>query len=478
VPSANYNNMVEWRNMNDHKDIYINMLCRLFVVLFSLFLLLPCGSRALYADSSPQSLKEQPTQQQTEAVKEKEADKGKPGPIPARAAAKQPDDLWERIRHDLSWQTMQSPQVDSARKEFLRQPNYLPDVSNRADYYLYYIVEEVKKRNMPMEIALIPMVESSLNPLASGPSGAAGLWQIMPATGIHLGLERNSGYDGRKDLQESTTVALDYLETLHEEFGGDWLLALAAYNSGAGNVTRAREANEAKGLDTDFWSLQLPGHTREYVPKVIALAQIVADPDRFGVDIPSVENAPAFEVADTEKPLELAEAAKLAGVDIDILRALNPGQLGKTIAPGQSGEILLPVGTRNRFEYNIAQLTPEEIVQWQTYRIKTGDNLGDIARRFDTDVAVLQEVNGIRGSGIRAGDTLKIPGDGNAEPAQKPASEKAATAQEYRVCKGDTLSRIARKFNVSVNDIIAWNALAPGAYLHPGQQLTIYGTGG
>lgn len=463
--------------MNDHIMLYINMLHKSFVVVFSFSLLFPYASLAVYADASQLSVTEHP-QQQAEAGKEKAADKGRPGPLPALATDKQPDDLWERIRHDLSWQTMQSPLVDSARKEFLRQPNYLPDVSNRADYYLYYIVEEVKKRDMPMEIALIPMVESSLNPLASGPAGAAGLWQIMPATGIHLGLERTSGYDGRKDLQESTTVALDYLERLHEEFGGDWLLALAAYNSGAGNVTRAREANEAKGLDTDFWSLNLPGHTREYVPKVIALAQIVADPDRFGVDIPSVENAPAFEVADTEKPLELAEAAKLAGVDIDILRALNPGQLGKSIAPNQSGEILLPVGTRNRFEYNIAQLTPEELVQWKTYRIKSGDNLGDIARRFDTDVTVLQEVNGIRGSGIRAGDTLKIPGDGSAESGPTPASEKAATPQGYRVCKGDTLSSIARKFNVSISDIVAWNALAPGAYLQPGQQLTIHSTGG
>ncbi len=397
---------------------------------------------------------------------------------PPLPAAVPPDDLWERIRVDLSWQTMESPQVDSARQQFLRQPNYLPDIANRADYYLFYIVEEIEKRDMPMEIALIPMIESSLNPLASGPAGAAGLWQIMPATGIHLGLERNARYDGRKDLQDSTTVALDYLEALYDEFDEDWLLALAAYNSGAGNVARAREANEAKGLNTDFWSLNLPGHTREYVPKLIALAQIVADPERFGVDIPAVDNAPAFEIADTGKPMEMTQAAKLAGVDIDILRALNPGQLGKSTAPNQSGEILLPVGTRNRFEYNIAQLTPEELVQWQTYRIKTGDNLGDIARRFDIDVAALQEVNGIRGSSIRAGDTLKIPGEGDVIGSQNQAANDVATSQEYLVCRGDSLSRIARKFKVPVKDIIAWNALQPGAYLHPGQKLTVHITDG
>jgi len=404
-----------------------------------------------------------------------EAEKASVPPLQALATEDQPDDLWERIRLDLSWQDMHSPQVDSARKQFLRQRNYLPDISNRADYYLYYIVEEVKRRDMPMEIALIPFVESSLNPFAAGPGGAAGLWQIMPATGTHLGLERNSAYDGRKDLQDSTTVALDYLESLYEEFDEDWLLALAAYNSGAGTVARARERNDAKGLDTDFWSLNLPGHTRAYIPKVIALAQILADPERFDVYIPSVENAPAFEVVDTEKPLEMSQAAEMAGVDVDTLRTLNPGQLGKSIAPNQSGELLLPVGTRNRFEYNIARLSPEELVQSRTYRIKAGDNLGAIASKFDTEVGLLQEVNDIHGSDIHVGDTLTIPGDGDVDSSQPSVANGAERApQVYLVRNGDTLSLIARKFNVSVSDIRAWNALKGDGYIHPGQKLTVY----
>ena len=457
--------------MKDNKILLFNRLLFIFIVVSGFVSLLVWRPQSATAESSQQSLQNPPTHQ-TEA----EAEKTSVPPLPAK---EQPDDLWERIRLDLSWQNMQSPQVDSARRQFLRQPNYLPDISNRADYYLYYIVEEVKRRDMPMEIALIPLVESSLNPFASGPSGAAGLWQIMPATGTHLGLERNSVYDGRKDLQDSTTVALDYLESLYEEFDEDWLLALAAYNSGAGNVTRAREANEAKGLDTDFWSLNLPGHTREYIPKVIALAQIVADPERFDVDIPSVENAPSFEVVDTEKPLEMAQAAKLAGVDIDTLRALNPGQLGKSVAPNQSGELLLPVGTRNRFKYNITQLSPEELVQSRTYRIKAGDNLGAIASKYNTEVALLQEVNGIHGSDIHAGDTLKIPGDGNVDSSQQQnANRSMRTPQVYLVRDGDTLTRIARKFNVSVSDIIAWNALKGGAYIHPGQKLTVYAKDG
>ncbi|MEZ5504432.1 MAG: transglycosylase SLT domain-containing protein, partial [Halioglobus sp.] len=322
---------------------------------------------------------------------------------PTVREAGMPEDLWVRIRHDLSWHTEHNAKIETARAALLQQPNYLPEVADRADFYLYYIVEEVQKRGMPMEIALVPMVESTLNPFASSSSGAAGMWQIMPETGIHLGLEQDSWYDGRQALRDSTTVALDYLESLHQQFDGDWLLALAAYNCGAGTVARARQANQDKGLPTDYWSLDLPHQTNAYVPKLIALAQLVAEPDRFGVTIPSVANAPSFEVAETGRPLKLSQAAKLAGVDIDTLRALNPGQLRGAIAPDRPAELLLPVGTRNRFEYNIAQLSPEELVQWQTYRIQPGDSLDHIARKFDTEVAVLQEANGLKDSSIQAG---------------------------------------------------------------------------
>lgn len=457
------------------KTLYIKRLHWIVVVFWSFALLLP-GLSPVAAAAGDDS--QQPVAEHTAEKANAEPEKVGVPPILA-PAKKPPDDLWERIRDDLSWQTMQSTQVDIARKQFLRQPNYLPDVSNRADYYLYYIVEEVKKRDMPMEIALIPMIESSLNPFASGPAGAAGLWQIMPATGSHLGLERNRGFDGRKDLLDSTTVALDYLETLHKEFDDDWLLALAAYNSGAGNVARAREANKAKGLETDFWSLKLPGHTREYVPKVIALAQILADPERFDVEIPSVENAPSFEVVDTDEPLALTRAAELAGVDIDILRALNPGQLGNSLSPNQSGELLLPVGARSRFEYNIARLSPEDLVQSKTYRIKSGDNLGDIASKFNTEVALLQQLNNLQGNNIQAGDTLRVPGDGTADSSQSVTSDASASPapQSYSVRPGDTLSQIARKYKVSVGDIMAWNALNEDALIRPGQKLELHPKG-
>ena len=398
---------------------------------------------------------------------------------PVASGVEQPPvDLWDRIRRELSWQSIHNTQVGKARDHYLSQSNYLPMVAGRGNYYLYYIVEEVEKRGMPMEIALLPLVESTLNPFAYSSSRAAGLWQIMPATGRHLGLEQDWWYDGRRDVRDSTRVALDYLEALHAQFDDDWLLALAAYNSGKGRVARARKANREKGLKTDYWSLELSRETRNYIPKLIALTQIVAYPEAFSVEIPTIANAPAFEIADTGGQLEMTRAADLAGIAMDTLRALNPGQLRWATSPDMPPQLLLPIGTGARFSEGIAALTPDDRVQWQYYRIERGDNLVGIAKIFDTEVGLLREVNGIRGSMIRAGKTLMIPkGSAWASSLAMATTDKAATARGYRVRQGDSLYRIAGKFNVSINDIISWNALKPDRHLQPGQKLTLYVSG-
>jgi membrane-bound lytic murein transglycosylase D len=387
-------------------------------------------------------------------------------------------DLWERIRRDLTWQTIHNSQVGKARDRFLAQPDYLPVVSSRANLYLYYIVEEVERRGMPMEIALLPLVESTLNPFAYSSSRAAGLWQIMPATGRYLGLEQDWWYDGRRDLRDSTRVALDYLEALHRQFDQDWLLALAAYNSGKGRVAKARKANAAAGLKTDYWSLKLPRETRNYVPKLIALAQIISYPEAFELELPVVPNAPAFEIADTGGQLEMARAAELANVELSMLRAFNPGQLRWATSPDMPPELLLPVGSRQGFEQAVAQLTPEDRVQWQHYRIERGDSLIRIAKKFDTEVGLLREVNNVRGSMIRAGDTLMIPKGSAWSSSLAMARAEQARPRGYRVRQGDSLYRIAGKFNVSINEIISWNSLDPAKYLQPGQKLTLYVSGG
>ncbi len=384
-------------------------------------------------------------------------------------------DLWERIRRELTWQTLHNSQVGAARDRFLAQPDYLPVVSKRAEIYLHYIVEEVERRELPMEIALLPLVESTLNPFAYSSEHAAGLWQIIPPTAKHLGVERNWWYDGRRDLRESTHIALDYLEALHAEFDDDWLLALAAYNGGKGRVARARAANERAGKPTDYWSLKLPRETRGYVPKLIALSAIIAYSEGLDVDIPPVPNAPAFEVAGTGGQIEMLRAADLAGLTLKELRAYNPGQMRWATSPNQAQELLVPVGAGEKFAEGIAKLTPDDRVTWEHYRIRRGDSLIKIARQFDTEVGLLRDVNNIRGNLIRAGDTMMIPQGSNWAGSLALASKSSERVKTgYRVRRGDSLYGIAGKFNVTIDDIVNWNSLDSGKYLQPGQRLTLY----
>ena len=402
-----------------------------------------------------------------------------PAPIVARAPRSQPeapppDDLWERIRENLSWQEIDHQKVDKALDNYLGQPGYMPMVSERGSLYLYYIVEEVQKRGLPMELALVPLVESTMDPFSVSPNAAAGLWQIMPATGEHLGLQQDWWFDGRRAVRDSTAVALDYLEELNQRFDGDWLLTLAAYNAGAGRVARAQQRNRERGLPDDYWSLELPRETRRYVPKVLALTQMIAEPESYDLDIPPVPNEPAFEVAATGGQIELAVAAELADVDIDTLRELNPGQLRWATAPDRPPELLVPLGTAAILEASASRLTQAERVRWRYYRVRRGDSLGAIARQFDTSVAQLRRANGISGSLIRVGEKLMIPsGEGWAGGlASGPGGEPPSL--DYQVRMGDSLYRIADKYGVAVNDIISWNALDPRKYLQPGQRLTLY----
>lgn len=385
-----------------------------------------------------------------------------------------PTDVWVRIRSQLHWQSIHNAQIGKARDQFLAQTNYLPIVAARAEPYLYYIVEEVEKRGMPMEVALLPMVESAYNPFATSSQSASGLWQIMPATGRYLGLEQNWWYDGRRDLRESTKTALDYLEALHSEFDDDWLLALAAYNGGKGRVKRAQRANRDKGLPTDYWSLKLPRETERYVPKLIALTAIVAFPDTFGVEIPPIANAPAFTIVDTQGQIEMARAANLAEMDMTTLRAYNPGQLRWATSPEQAQELLVPNEVAERMTDGISTLTDADRVSWNHYRIQQGDSLIRIARKFDTEVGLLRQVNHIKGNLIRAGKTMMIPIGSSWESSLALAQSDEQQAKGYRVRSGDSLYRIAEKFDVTINEIVSWNSLNPSTYLQPGQKLTVW----
>ena len=394
---------------------------------------------------------------------------------PAITEPAPPDDLWERIREQLSWQDIAHRKVDSAVDHYLDQPGYMPLVSERGSRYLYYIVEEVEKRGMPMEVALIPLVESTMDPFSISHGSAAGLWQIMPATGEHLGLQQDWWFDGRRAVRDSTQGALDYLEDLNQRFDGDWLLTLAAYNAGEGRVARAQRRNRARGLPDDYWSLDLPLETRRYVPKVLALTQLVADPESYDLEIPPVPNSPAFEVADTGGQIELSVAAELAQIDEQTLRELNPGQLRWATAPDRPAQLLVPVGTGAMLEAEATRLSLAERVRWRYYRVRSGDSLSTIARQFGTSVRLLQHANSLRGTLIRTGQRLMIPTSGATQPGLVAvADQNEPPTLDYRVKSGDSLYRIASEYGIAVNDIISWNRLDPRQYLQPGQTLTLY----
>ncbi|MFT4768879.1 MAG: membrane-bound lytic murein transglycosylase D [Glaciecola sp.] len=386
-----------------------------------------------------------------------------------------PVDLWDRIRRQLEFHTLHNARIGAAREYYLKQPRYFELVAPRAERYLYHLVSEVEARGMPIEIAMLPFVESAMNPFAFSNQRAAGLWQIMPGTADDLGVRRDWWFDGRLDVRDSTTHALDYLESMNADFDGDWLLTLAAYNSGKGRVQRAIKRNKTQGKAIDYWSLELPGETRRYVPRLIALSTIVAFDEALEVSLPDIPNAPAFAAIDTAGQVEMLRAAELAGLELVELRNFNPGQLRWATAPNGDGKLLVPISVAESLAVTLAELPDSQRVTWQHYRIRRGDSLIRIAKNFDTQVGLLREVNNLNGNLIRAGDTLMIP-DSVAWQQSLALAQSGSTGvrRGYTVRSGDSLYEIAMRFDVTIDDIIGWNKLDPGRYLQPGQSLTLY----
>lgn len=386
-----------------------------------------------------------------------------------------PEDLWERIRRQLSFHTLDNERIQAAREDYLAQPRYMQLITPRAQRYLYYLVSEAERRDLPVELALLPLVESALNPFAISPQGAAGLWQFMPGTADHLGMRRDWWYDARFDIRESTDYALDYLEKLHNDFDGDWLLALAAYNAGENRVKRSLARQRRAGLADDYWSLPLPRETEHYLPRLLALSTIIAFDDALGVDLPHIPNEPGFVVIDTGGQIEMLRAAKLAGLSLEELRRYNPGYLRWATVPEADYDLLVPPAAEPSLRLGLSTLPASERVTWQHYRIRRGDSLSTIARRFDARVDMLREVNNVRGTFIRAGDTLMIP-DNTAwrDSLALAENSRRGAKQGYSVRSGDSLYSIALRHNVSIDELINWNQLDPRDYLQPGQALTLY----
>ncbi len=405
-------------------------------------------------------------------------------PVPAP----RPANLVEQLRASFSLPDSTDAALVSELEYFARHRDYLERVLTRARPYLHYIAQELDARGMPADLALLPIVESAFDPFAYSHGRAAGLWQIIPATAKRLGVKQNWWFDGRRDLIQSTRGALDYLEILHRMFDEDWLLAVAGYNSGEGNVARALKRAAADGRGRDFWSIRsyLPRETRTYVPRLLAIRNLVANAEALGVPLPKVPNQPYLAVVDTGGQIDMALAAQLAGVSTDELYHLNSGINRWATDPDGPHQILVPIDNAERFAAAVAELPAGQRVSWTRHRIRQGETLGTIAAAYSTTPAVLRDVNGLRGNLIRSGDHLMIPHaraayddyalSADARLASTLNRERSGERTTHRVRRGDSLWSISQQYGVEVRSLAGWNGMAPGDTLAVGRELVVWVT--
>lgn len=397
-------------------------------------------------------------------------------------------DLWQRVRNQYKLDlTLDNPRIDSQLKWFARHQNYLNRVSDRASRYLYFIMEQIEVRGIPGEMALLPIVESAFDPFAYSHGRASGVWQFIPSTGRIYNLKQDWWYDGRRDIRRSTIAALKFLKGLSREFKGDWMLALAAYNSGAGTVRKAIRKNKRKGLPTDFWSLSLPKETRAYAPKLIALAKLLKDPEKYNTSFKPIKNEPYFAVIDTGGQIDLSQAAEMANIDLEEIYKLNPQYNQWATSPNGPHEILVPIESKATIETRLSKLAPNQRIKWQRYKVKSGDSLISIAKKYHTTPEALRQVNPIRKNFLNIGDMLLIPTafrkpgaysySATNRLAKKQARTRGAKGSKklnHIVRSGDSFWSLSKKHGVSVGKIASWNGMAPKDPLKPGQKLVIW----
>ena len=442
-------------------------------------------------------------------------------------------DLWQRIRDGYNLTPESMP--DSVRKQrdwYLRNPSYLKTVFSRARPYIYYVTDELDKAGLPLELALLPIVESTYDPLAYSHSHAVGLWQFIPSTGKSLGLRRDRWYDGRRDVIYSTQAAITYLKKLNKRFDNDWLLALAAYNSGQGSVSKSIRRNRKLGKGTDFWSISLPRETRNYVPQLLALATLIRDPVKYNVRLPDMPNEPFFEVVEIESQIDLNNVVKVTGIEVEDFTRLNPAYRRAITPPQGKHNLLLPVGTAEPLRHMLATTDPKTWVPHTEYAVTNGDTLSHIAARFDIPTSWLRSRNNLSTDRLQIGQVLLIPhsrdnidylsnslsnskqpvyhsvrrGDSLWTIARKydtsisrlrkinklssntlrvgdrlvvgsrleETAAKNLRRLSYRVRRGDSLSLIASKFDIAIRDITRWNKIGRNDLLQPGQRLTLF----
>jgi membrane-bound lytic murein transglycosylase D len=409
-----------------------------------------------------------------------------PAPGPTQVAGLDPAqyaDLFDRVRAGFRLEDgSEHAAVDQQLRWYASNPDYLQRAFGRADLYLYYIVTELERRGMPLELALLPVVESAFEPYAYSRARASGLWQFIPGTGSKYGLKQDWWYDGRRDIVESTRAALDYLQALHDEFNGDWLLAIAAYNCGEALVERAVDMNRAAGRPVDFWDLWLPRETKAYVPKLLAMKRLVLDPEVYGLAFSPIPNQPYFARVPTQGQVNLRIAAEIAGISPEDLYELNPAFHRWATDPTGPHFVLVPVEAADVFAENITQLSADQRLGIAHYTVHRGDSLASVALKFHTSALVLRELNDMPVGGIGVGDDLRVPGAMTDLPAKVVLAAaradgrgriRGSRAHVQVVRRGDSLWTIARRTGMNVNTLATLNGLQPGDPLRAGQRIRL-----
>lgn len=395
-------------------------------------------------------------------------------------------DLWHRIRVGFLLEPLESRHVAQWEAWYASRPDYLARLVERGSLYLHHIVEEVEKRGMPTEVALIPVIESAFNPHAYSRARASGLWQFIPSTGKLYGLSQDVWNDERRDVIAATEAALNYLQRLYDEFNS-WELAFAAYNCGEGCVGRAIAANQRRGLPTDYLSLKLPNETVHYVPKLIAVKNLILAPSFYGVELGSIPDRPYFTTVPAPPRIDVSLAAKFAGMPVEEFIALNPSH-NKAIAVAREGTLVLPLDRAGAFRENLGNWN-EALVTWQPVQGKKGEAVADLARRYGISVAELRQANNLkldRGGRLAHAQPVLVPGKSiaaaKAAPPESPAARAAggqrstpadAGAPFYTVKAGDSLWSISKEVGREIAELLSLNNLTEKSVLRPGMRLKV-----
>ncbi len=395
------------------------------------------------------------------------------------------ESVWRYVRAGFKLEShTDKKSLQSQLAWYAGHKGYIQRVMERSDPFLHYILSEAEDRGLPTELVLLPIVESAFQPFAYSHGRAAGIWQFIPATGRLYGLEQNWWYDGRRDIYASTQAALKYLNNLNKLFKGDWLLALAAYNSGSGRVQRAIKKNKKLGKPTDFWSLDLPKETRSYVPKLLALKELISHPQKYDISLRCIPHVPGFKRIDVGSQIDLALAAELAEVELDTLYNYNPAYNRWATPPEGPHHLLLPAEAAETLTANLETLDDKDRISWKRHRIKSGETLSQIAVKYDTTVKHLRKVNRIRNNNIRAGKHLLIPvasrksTDYVLSAGQRLSSIKNTSKGKTRIThivqNGDSFWKLSRKYDVGMHKLAKWNGMAIRDPLRQGQKIVVW----